>query len=83
MSEILSKYIATFVYFDKTPLDLPAAVIVNVSNISFATVIGEPVGITSTSLNLVFSISSRNAKTVLKIMRKKGKNTTNLFISKE
>ena len=59
MSKTLSKYIAVFDYFDKTLLVLSATG-GGVSIISFVTVIGASVGITITSLSLVFSISNGN-----------------------
>ena len=46
-----------------------------VSFASFATVIGEPDGITSTSLSSVFSISNRISRRLLNTMRKKEKET--------
>ena len=55
MSKKLSKYIASFDYFDKSLIVLS----VTTSSISialFATVTGTPVGITSASFSLVFSI---------------------------
>ena len=62
---ILSKYIAVFDYFDKTLLVL-SATSGGVSIVSFAMVIGAPIGITSASSDLVFSISNGIAKNLLK-----------------
>ena len=42
-----------------------------VSIVSFATVIGAPVGIARASFSLVFSINNRIAKNLLKTMRRK------------
>ena len=42
-----------------------------VSIVSFATVIGAPVGIARASFSLVFSINDRIAKNLLKTMRRK------------
>ena len=51
MSKRLSKYIASFDYFDKS-------LIGSISIASFTTVIGAPVGMTSASFSLAFSIST-------------------------
>ena len=48
-----------------------------VSFASFAAVIGEPDGITSTSLSSVFSISNRISRRLLNAVRKKEKETQN------
>ena len=53
MSKRLSKYIASFDYFDKSLIVL-SATNGSISIPSFATVIGTPVGIVSTSLSLTF-----------------------------
>ena len=55
MSKRLSKYIATFDYFDKFLIFL-SATSGSISTASFATVIGTPVGIASASLSLKFSL---------------------------
>ena len=57
MSKRLSKYIASFDYFDKSLIVLSVTT-GSVSIASFATVIGVPVGIVSTSFSLAFSIST-------------------------
>ena len=57
MTKRLSKYIAFFDYFDKSLIVLSTAA-GSVSITSFATVIGAPVGIVSTSFSLAFSIST-------------------------
>ena len=60
MSKRLSKYIASFDYFDKSLIDLSVTT-GNVSIASFATVIGAPVGIISASFGLFnFSIFNFN-----------------------
>ena len=59
-----------------------SALIGGVSIISFATVIGAPVGITTKSLSLVFSISNGIAKKLLKTTRKKNRNNK-IVISKK
>ena len=53
MSKRLSKYIASFDYFDKSLIVL-SATSDSISISSFATVIGTPVGIASASLSLTF-----------------------------
>ena len=65
MSEILSKYIASFYYFDKSLIIL-AVTTGSISIASFASVIGAPVGITSTSFILVFSICTGIVKKTIK-----------------
>ena len=61
MSKRLSKYIASFDYFDKSLIVL-SATSGSISIASFPTVIGAPVGIESASFSLVFSISTRIVK---------------------
>ena len=53
MSTILSKYIASFDYFDQS-LIVSSVTTGSISMASFATVIGAPVGITSASFSLAF-----------------------------
>ena len=72
MSKRLSKYIASFDYFDKFLIVL-SATSGSVSIASFATVIGTPVGIASASLSLTFSISTGIVKKLLKTIRNKKK----------
>ena len=55
MSKRLSKYVASFDYFDKSFIVL-SATSGSISIASFATVIGTPVGIASASLSLAFSL---------------------------
>ena len=57
MSKRLSKYIASFEYFDKSLIVLSVTT-GSISIASFATVIGAPVGIVSANFSLVFSIST-------------------------
>ena len=54
MSKNLTKYISFFNYFDKSLIVL--SVTSGVSIASFATVIGAPIGKTSASLSLAFSL---------------------------
>ena len=64
MSKRLSKYIASFDYFDKFLIILSAKS-GSVSIASFATVIGTPVGIASASLSLALSLSTRLVKKLI------------------
>ena len=57
MSKSLSKYIASFDYFDKSLIVLSVATGIT-SIASFSTVIGAPVGFMSASCSLVFSITT-------------------------
>ena len=83
MSKRLSKYIASFDYFDKSLIVLSVATD-SISIASFTTVIGAPVGITSASFCLAFSISTGIVKKLLKIMwnKKKKHNKVNKARSK-
>ena len=54
MNKRLSKYIASFDYFDNY-LTVLSPIIISIA--SFATVIGTPVGIASACLSLTFSLS--------------------------
>ena len=72
MSKNLIKYIASFEYLDKSLIDLSVAT-GSVSITSFATVIGEPVGIMSASCSLAFSITTGFVKKFLKTIRNKKK----------
>ena len=75
MSKRLSKYIASFDYFDKSLIVLSITT-GSVSIASFATVIGTPVGIVSASFTLAFSISTGIIKKLSKttINKKKKQN---------
>ena len=72
MSKRLSKYIASFDYFDKSLIVL-SATSSSISTASFATVIGIPAGIASASLTLKFSLCAGLAKNLLKTTRNKKK----------
>ena len=61
MSKILSKYIASFDYFDKS-LTVLSVTTDSISIAAFATVIGASVGIVSASFSLTFSIFTGNLK---------------------
>ena len=64
MSKRLSKYIASFDYFDKSLIFLSVTTC-SISIVSFATVIGVPVGMMSASCSLAFSITTGIVKKLL------------------
>ena len=70
MSKNLSKYIASFEYFDKSLIVLSVAT-GSISIASFATVIGAPIGDVSASFSLAFLISIGIVKKLLKTTRNK------------
>ena len=72
MSKRVSKYIASFDYFDKSLIALSVAT-GSISIVSFATVIGAPVGMMSASCSLAFSITTGIVKKLLKTTRNKKK----------
>ena len=72
MSKRLSKYIASFDYFDNSLIVLSAKS-GGISIASFATLIGKPVGRASASLSLTFSLSTGLVKKLLKTIRNKKK----------
>ena len=69
MSKRLSKYIASFDYFDMSLILLSVA-IGSISIASFTTVIGAPVGLVSASSSLAFSISTGIIKKAFKNNKK-------------
>ena len=72
MSKRLSKYIASFDYFDKLLIALSLAT-GSISIASFTTVIGAPVGMMSASCSLAFLITAGFVKKFLKTTRNKKK----------
>ena len=70
MSKRLSKYIASFDYFDKSLIVLSVTT-GSISIASFATAIGAPVAIIRSSFSLGFSISVGIIKKLLKTTRNK------------
>ena len=72
MSKRLSKYFASFDYFDKS-LSVSSVVTGSISIASFATVIRAPVGKMSASFSLAFSITTGFVKKFLKTIRNKKK----------
>ena len=79
MSKRLSKYIASFDYFDKSLIVL-SLTRGSISIAPFATVIGTPVGIASASLNLAFSLSTGLVNKLLKTTRNKKKKHNKIFM---
>ena len=74
MSKKLSKFIAAFDYINKTLIFL-SETSGGISIISFTSAIGIPAGIARASFTLVFSLTKVIIKKLLKITRKKRKNT--------
>ena len=72
MSKRISKYIASFDYFDKSLIVLSVTT-GSISIASFATVIGAPVEMVSASFSLAFLISAGIVKKLLKTTRNKKK----------
>ena len=68
MSKRLSKYIASFDYFDKSLIVLSVTT-GSISIASFASIIGAPVGMVSASFSLAFLISAGIVKKLLKTTR--------------
>ena len=71
-SKKLNKYVTTFDYIDKILIVL-SATIGGVSVISFTSIVGAPVGITSASLTLFFSLTTGIVNKLLNITRNKKK----------
>ena len=78
MSKKLSKYLSFSDYFDKSLIVLSVTSGGN-SIGSFARVIGAPIGITSATLSLAFSLCTRLVKKLLKATRNKKKGITKLL----
>ena len=72
MSERLSKYITSLDYFDKSSIVLSVTT-GSISIVSYATVIGAPVGMASASFSLAYSVSTGIVKKLLKTTRNKEK----------
>ena len=72
LSKKLSKYISFFDYFDKSLIFL-SLTSGGVSIASFATAIGAPIGITSASFSLAFSLCTGLVKNLLKARKNKKK----------
>ena len=78
MSKRLSKYIASFDYFDKLLIALSVTT-GSISIASFTIVTEAPLGMVSASFSLAFSVSTRIVKMLLKTTRNKEKNTIKLL----
>ena len=70
----LNKYLVSFDYLDKIFITLSAS-FGTLSIAPQATVIGIPAGITGSSLTLIFTIGTGVSKSLLKVTRKKEKET--------
>ena len=79
MSKRLSKYIASFDYFDKS-LRVLSTKTGSISFASFATVTGAPIRVVSASFSLATSISTVIKKKLLKETRKKKKKHNNIVV---
>ena len=79
MSKNLSKYIASFEYFDKSLIFLSVAT-GSTSIASFATVIGAPVEFMSASFSLASSITIGFVKKLLKTTKKKKKKYNKIVV---
>ena len=71
-SRKLNKYVTAFDYINKILIVL-SATSSGVSIVSFASIVGAPVGIASASLTLFFSLTTGIVKNLLKITRNKKK----------
>ena len=78
MSKKLSKYISFFDYFDKSLIVL-SVTSGGVSIVSFATATGAPIGITSASFSLAFSLCTGLVKKLLKATRNKKRSIIKLL----
>ena len=81
MSKRLSKYIASFDYFDKSLIALSAAT-GSISIASFTTVIGAPIGMMSASFSLAFLITTGFVKRFLKTRNKKKKHNKIVMLAR-
>ena len=81
MSKRLSKYIASFDYFDKSLIVLSVTT-GSISIASFATVIGAPVGMTSASFSFAFSISTGIVKKLVKTTTNKKKHNKIVMLAR-
>ena len=81
MNKTLSKYIASFEYFDKSLIVLSVAT-GSISIASFATAIRVPVGIMSASCSLAFSITTGFVKKLLKTTRNKKKHNKIVMLAR-
>ena len=75
----ISNYVAAFDYIDKILIVL-SAISGGVSIISFASIVGAPVGIASASFTLIFSLTTGIIKKLLSITRNKKKKHDKIFM---
>ena len=75
----IGKYIAAFDYADKLLITLSAS-FGSLSITSHATIVGIPVGIAGTTLNLIFTVTTGVVKKSLNITRKKKKKHNKIII---
>ena len=68
----VNKYIVSFDYLDKTFITLSAS-FGTLSIDSYASVVGTPAGIASSSLTLIFTIGTGISKSLLKVTKKRKK----------
>ena len=80
-SKKLSKYVAAFNYIDKILIVLSATT-GGISICSFTSIAGAPVGITSASFNLIFSLTTGIVKKLTRSKKKKHDKTLMLAKSK-
>ena len=71
----LNKYIVSFDYLDKIFIALSASFGTLVSIASYASVVGTPAGIAGSSLALIFTIGAGISKSLLKVTKKRKKET--------
>ena len=79
MSKMISRYVASFDYFDESLIVL-SETSSGISIASFATVIGVPVGIASASFSFAFSLTTGIIKKLLKTTRNKKKKHNEIFM---
>ena len=70
----LNQYLVTFDYLDKIFITLSAS-FSKLSIASYATALGLPVGIAGSSLALIFTIGTGINKSLLRVTKKRKKNT--------
>ena len=79
MSKRVSRYVASFAYFDESLIVL-SETSSGISIASFATVIGVPVGIASASFSFAFSLTTGIIKKLLETTRNKKKKHNKVFM---
>ena len=79
MSKRVSRYVASFGYFDESLIVL-SETSSDISIASFAPVIGVPVGIASASFSFAFSLTTGIIKKLLKTTRNKKKKHNKVFM---